>query len=181
MRRLVGILAAASLVLMLTGPVAAQGGPPQRSQEPVFAIASDFSTYVLFANITADSFCAWEEGPPPVEELITVQDKETGKGAVVASFRATVYAELWAVEGGDPGAICAGEGELLGTGTVHFLSTDNDLFVSGTRTNSFGGALHGTVRGEDGGWSVSGQFRALITQDGEFRVLRESLTVRAVR
>ena len=186
MRRIVGILTAACLVLMLAGPVAAQGGPPQRSQEPIFGVVSDFSTYVLFINITAENFCAFVEAgdfesPAPVEDLITVQQKETGKGAVVQTFRATVYAELWAVEGGDLEAICQGAGELLGTGTVFIVSTDNDLFVSGTRTNAFGSTLHGTVRGEDGAWRVSGKFRALIAQDGEFRLLRDSLTVRAAR
>jgi hypothetical protein len=170
---------------MLAGPVAAQGGPPQPSQEPIFSAVSDFSTNVLLVNITAENLCAWIEAgdfesPPDVVELITVQQKETGKGAIVETFRTTAYAELWAVDG-DPEAICAGEGGLLGTGTVFTVSTDNDLFVSGTRTNAFGATLHGTVSGENGAWRVSGQFRALVSQDGEFRVQRESLTVRAVR
>jgi hypothetical protein len=183
MRRVLSVLTAAALALTLAGPVAAQGGPPDRTQEPVFGFVSDQSTYVLLVNITAEDFCAWVEdefqGMPRVASLVTVQQKETGQGAVVETFRATVYAELWAIEGGDLGAICAGEGDLLGTGTVFWVSTDNDLFVSQSRTNSFGGALQGTIHGADGAWRVTGQFRAQITQDGEFRLLRESVTVRA--
>jgi hypothetical protein len=179
MRRAIAVVVAASLGLILAAPVAAQSGPPEQTQEPIFGVVSDSSTYVLFVNITAEEFCAWDfESPPPVVELVTVTQKETGKGAVVETFRATVYAELWAVEGGDLEAICgAGEGELLGTGTVFTVSTDNDLFVSGTRTNAFGATLHGTIHGDDGAWRVSGSFRALV-QDEEFRLLSERLSVR---
>jgi hypothetical protein len=185
MRRLIAFVTAASLAVVLAAQAAAQSGPPQQTQEPIFGVASDQSTYVLFINITAEDFCAWiEEGdfeaPPPVVAPVTVQQKVTGQGAVVETFRATVYAELWAVEGGDPEAICEGAGELVGTGTVFTVSTDNDVFVSGTRTNAFGATLHGTIHGDEGTFGVSGAFRALITMD-EFRVLREQLSVRPAR
>jgi hypothetical protein len=186
MRRFIGTLTAACLVLAMAGPATAQGGRPQVTQEPIWGLVSDFSNYLLFVNITAENLCAWVEeedfeSPADVNELITVQGKETGKGAWVETFRTTAYAELWAVDGGEFGPVCAGEGELLAAGTVWWVSTDNDLFVSGTRTNSFGGSVHGVLHGADGAWRVSGQFRAQISRDFEFHLRRDSLSVRAVR
>ena len=188
MRRATVVLVAASLSLILAGSAAAQSGPPERTQEPIFGVVSDNSTYVLFINVTSEAFCFWLKSGdigtnpnPTVVAPVTVQQKETGKGAVVETFRATVYAELWTVMDGDPWVVCDGGGELVGTGTVFFVGTDNDLFVSGTRINSFGGTLHGAVHGDDGAWGVSASLRAQITQDGEFRLLRESLAVRTLR
>lgn len=183
MRRLIRIIIAGSLAIVASGPVAAQGEPPQQREEPVWIVAADQSIHVLFVNVTADDFCAWVHAgdptsPPDVGELVTVKQKETGQGAIVGTFRATVEAELWTEE--EPGAICEGGGERLGTGTVFTGSTDNDLFASGTRANAFGARLHGTLSGEKGSWRVSGVFRALIS-DGQFRLLHERLRVTAVR
>jgi hypothetical protein len=183
MRRLIRVVIACSVALVVSGPVAAQGEPPQQREEPVWIVTADQSGHVLFVNVTADDFCAWlaagaPPSPPDVGELVTVQRKVTGQGAIVETFRATVGAELWTEA--EPGAICDGGGERLGTGTVVIGSTDNDLFLSGTRANAFGGRLHGTISGDAGSWRVSGVFRALIS-DGQFRLLHESLRVTAVR
>jgi hypothetical protein len=65
----------------------------------------------------------------------------------------------------------------LGQGTGRIILNDNDLDVSGTGTNSFGGRINGTVIPADGGTAhVIGHFRFLIGQDG---VLRQ--VVNAVR
>ena len=46
----------------------------------------------VFVNIGRDNVCEWVDagfvGPPPVDQTVLVQLKETGKGAVVASAQA---------------------------------------------------------------------------------------------
>lgn len=55
--------------------------------------------------------------------------------------------------------------------------TDNDFFVSGTRTNSFGYRAHGQLTDPVTGQRVnySETFKAIITKEGEFRVLVENI------
>jgi hypothetical protein len=66
--------------------------------------------------------------------------------------------------------------EPLATGTVRVIVNDNDLDVSGTRTNSFGYTASGTLRRADGtACHFSAMVRALITRDGEFRLLNEDI------
>jgi hypothetical protein len=58
---------------------------------------------------------------------------------------------------------------------VNASSTDNDLFASGTRTNSFGDLGQGTVYDNDGdSWHYSWNFRAHNDRDGEFSISAEN-------
>lgn len=55
----------------------------------------------------------------------------------------------------------------LGQGTGRIILNDNDLDVSGTGTNSFGGRINGRVTLAAGGTAhVIGEFRFLIGKDG---------------
>ena len=76
---------------------------------------------------------------------------------------------------------CAGsEPNAWATGASSFVATDNDVFASGTRTNSFGQAGHGRVYEEatGEGWNLSWHLRLQINRaTGEFRILTEVITL----
>lgn len=74
------------------------------------------------------------------------------------------------------------DAELFATGTVTVTGNDNDLFVSGTRTNIFGSRLRGMVVEEDTGqrWQVLVISRYQITKDFEFRTLVQRSTLRPI-
>jgi hypothetical protein len=70
------------------------------------------------------------------------------------------------------------ESTPLARGRAHVTEVDNDLFVSGNRTNSYGANLEGTASGPGGRFKVRGKFRALIRRNGEGRVLNEEFSIR---
>jgi len=72
---------------------------------------------------------------------------------------------------GSPDDICAepDNWQVIATGVGNVRSTDNDFNESGTRTNSFGSRLNGSVVDADGGkWSIAARFRARIDKGGNF-------------
>jgi hypothetical protein len=159
-------------------------GPPERSEEPIFFLFPDpDNRLAVFVNITRENFCAWAaggfDGAPPVETLVPVQFKETGQGAIVASFHAEAPVELWQLDADVPPFLgpCEDTDDQdapWATGTARFGLTDNDVDVSLTRTNSFGGRTQATVTDADGRvwrYSCSGRFH--ITKDDEFIVRAE--------
>lgn len=174
-----------SAVLVLASMMPATAGPPDRVDLPVHFDTFDADNGLLtFVNITRDNLCAWAEGgfagPPPVEQLITVKSKETGKGAVVDSLHAEVPFEIWSFDGVPSfETVCATELEgpwATGTGRVSW--NDNDFFVSGTRTNTFGGSFQASVTDTDGvDWRYSFRLRFQISMDGEFIVRARNFTL----
>jgi hypothetical protein len=169
-----------AVVLMTVPAVAASAGPPERSEEPIFFIfIDDDHRLVAFANITRDDFCAWEadgfEGPPPAGP-VSLQVKETGQGAIVASWKGEVPFELWQFD--DDVSLLVDlcedtddQDRPWATGMGRYAGTDNDVDVSGTRTNSFGDRLRVTVVDVDGNvWHLSAGIRLLINKDDEFFV-----------
>jgi len=191
MRRRVrqSLIALAVLAMLLTAAVApASAAPPQREEIDVFTITLDVEHgLVVFWNITRDNFCAWEssgfEGPPPVESLMRAQFVETGKGAVVVLARGTSVLELWTLdEGADLSGPCQDTDEQAGpwaVGSARSILNDNDLDVSGSRTNSFGQRIVGTVSETANGsvWRFSWTVRLSIDRDGEFRLVAENFTL----
>jgi hypothetical protein len=91
-------------------------------------------------------------------------------------YRAASIAELCgAVDTGDPIT-------LIGSGTARITANDNDMFVSETRTNSYGDRTTGTIEDANGGrWSFTGIYRALVEpSEGDecvCRVVTESITL----
>lgn len=183
-------LVIAALAVLMTGPAApASAAPPQQVEDPfIFLFADEENGLALFVNITRESFCEWEAGgfvgPPPVEELISAQFNETGKGAIVLSIQqADVSIELWRLDQDVPPFVGACEDtdeqvEPWATGTARIEANDNDLDVSLTRTNSFGNRGQATVYDANGdAWHYSWSLRALITRDGEFRVAAENFNL----
>ena len=61
----------------------------------------------------------------------------------------------------------------LAIGKAHLARTDNDIFVSLDRTDSFGANLGGLASGEGGRFQVRARFRVTIQRNGEFRVRSE--------
>ena len=183
MRKLsLAMLLSAVLLLMWAVPVAA--GPPERADEPIFfTIADEEHRLGVWLNITRDDFCDWVasefEGPPPVHEPLEVQSKETGQGAIVRSLQAEVPIELWRLDDDVPPfeGPCVDTDDQDGpwaSGTARFGGTDNDVFVSQTRTNSFGARFQASVTDVDGGaWRYSFTARLQITQEGDFVVRAE--------
>ena len=182
------LLVLALLSMLMTLAVApASAAPPVREDVDFFTIPFDPEhELVAFWNISRDDYCAWEasnfEGPAPVEQLIPATFVETGKGAVVMHGDGVSTLELWALdEGADLSGPCQDTDAQDGpwaVGTAHWTRNDNDLDVSGTRTNAFGERLRGTVVDAAGNaWHFSGHFRAVIDRDGEFRVVSEQFTL----
>ncbi|HYC33317.1 MAG TPA: hypothetical protein VEB59_13585 [Gemmatimonadales bacterium] len=64
-------------------------------------------------------------------------------------------------------------------GTANFFSHDNDFFVSGDRTNSFGFRLNGQVIDVNGGrHHVSAAFQGNVGRGGDVRVTRSGIELR---
>jgi hypothetical protein len=177
-----------AVALMTVPAVAASAGPPERFEEPFFSVSVDEGNELaVFLGITRDNACAWEaggfEGPPPADGVVSLQVKETGKGAIVVSFQGEVSIELWQFDGDVPplSGVCEATDDQDGpwaTGMARWGGTDNDVDVSLTRTNSFGDRVHATLFDADGGaWIYSFSFRAQITKDDEFILRAEHATL----
>jgi hypothetical protein len=180
MRRFVLITLAVGLLVVGT---AAQAGaaPPDDPPGPVSRFTEPFG--VAFED-PADQLVAL--GGPPAElgcfglgfedNLAEFQIVELPSGPVkvlvrdddmpIFLYAASSIDEL--CEAVDGGVIP----EPIATGTVRVVLNDNDADVSLTRTNAFGYTAKGTLERTDGtACAFSATFRALITQEDEFRVL----------
>lgn len=188
--RKVAVLVSMLAMLMTASALPAHADPPESSEENIFFIFPDEENgLAVFWNTTRDAFCAWEEGgfvgPEPVIEPVTVSTLETGKGAIVGSFRATRPIELWMLdEDADLSGPCTDTDNQTGpwaTGDATVTSNDNDVFVSGTRTNSFGDRGRGTVVDSAGEqWFYSWTFRAQIDRDDAFTVKAENFNLKKI-
>lgn len=189
MSRHLGKRTALAVALLLLVAMPAQADPPENIEEPIFFIVPD-TTYdmAVFWNITRADFCAWEAGgfpgPPPIEEPIDIRFKETGKGAMVASFQATRALELWHLDtDADLSGPCRDTDDQIGPaalGVARVEGNDNDVFVSGTRMNAFGDRGQGRLKADDGAtWHYSWVFHAQVDQENAERVVidRSNLVV----
>ena len=176
-RRVLGFCASALLALSAAAPVSA--APPDKIEVPFFFLAPDLNLgMVVFINMDRATYCtpaivAWEEaviewldggqvgdppefpGAPDGFDLVGIQEKETGQGALVQLLRGSgLYIELWEM---DADALLVGPCtdtddalHLIATGTATFTNNDNDLFGSGTRGNAFGNHGLAFLEDEDG-------------------------------
>lgn len=187
--RALGAVVGASVILgVLAGPAGAD--PPPSSgivQRFVitdgFGVIPDFQNGLwIFANITRQGFCDWlaggEMGPPPVIDLTFLQAVDTGSAIVILFTAGVVPIALHPLTSGHP---CDGsDPDAWATGEANLAVTDNDIDVSGTRTNAFGEHAEGEVEEVATGdvWHYSWHTRFVITQDGEFRIVSEVRTLR---
>jgi len=187
MRRVLVVVAAFLVALVAAAPVHAD--PPAQTEEPIFGVFPDLENgFAVFWNITREDFCTWQAGgfagAPPVIELVPASMHETGKGAFVASYKATRPIELWALDSdvpplGDPCSDTSDQSAPWATGAVHVTYTDNDLFASMTRMNVFGDRGEGTVFDADGAaWHYSWTSRFQFTQEGEFIVVHDDINLK---
>jgi len=178
MRRAILSLCVA-VVVALASTASALAGPPARFTEPVLFLFPDEALgLVVLINTDRETYCtaeqvAWEEAflawieggevgdppEPPAEpegfDLVSFQDVETGKGAIVSKFRGSgLYVEIWELDA-DAALVgpCTDTDDalhLIGSGTARFIGNDNDLFGSGTRGNAFGDRGIATLVDDDG-------------------------------
>jgi hypothetical protein len=183
MRRLAILTLAMGFWLLGGGPAGAV--PPEDPPGPVSRFTEPFA--VAFFD-PADGLVALG-GPPPElgcfdlgfeDNLADFQIVELPSGPVkllIHDVDMPIF--LYAASSIDEicDAVFAGAiPQPLATGTVRVVVNDNDLDASGTRTNSFGTTATGTLRRADGtACHFSAMFRALITRDGEFRLLNEDI------
>jgi len=157
---LVGVLMTAML------PGVAAGASPDKFETRSWLVHYDYpGELVSFVNISRAEFCTpWvvaleafilgvgpDPGPgdfPEGRKAVSVQEKVTGKGAIVQQVKASdLYTEAWEMDPGPTfGLFCADTDDrmtLLATGTTSTVrGNDNDAAGSGTRAETH------TVRGK---------------------------------
>jgi hypothetical protein len=168
--------------LSLAGAAAPAGAaPPEDPPGPVIRFTEPFAVAL---EDPADQLVALG-GPPPEQgcfglgfenNLAEFQIVELPSGPVKALVRDDdMPMFLYAAASTDElcQAVVGGAiPEPIATGTVRVVLTDNDVDVSLTRTNAFGFTAKGTLERADGtACGFSATFRALVTQEDEFRVL----------
>jgi hypothetical protein len=183
MRRFAVITLAVGLLLAGAAPTGA--APPEDPPGPVSRFTEPFA--VAFFD-PADGLVALG-GPPPElgcfglgfeDNLAEFQIVELPSGPVKVLIRDDdMPIFLYAASSIDEICEAVFGGvipEPIATGTVRVVLNDNDLDVSLTRTNAFGYTATGTLERADGtACAFSATFRALITKQGEFRVLVEDI------
>lgn len=188
MRMRIVVIAVVSVLATAALAVPAAANAPERLEEPIFLLFPDTKYgLAVFVNITRDDYCDWEAGgfvgPPPVGELVETQVVETGKGALVGSFRTNVSIELWQLDDDVPPLVgpCEdtdGQAAPWATGAARVEGNDNDLDATLTRTDSFGDRGQADVTDAAGAaWHYSWRFHATISKDDIFTVQLENSTL----
>jgi hypothetical protein len=172
--RLVALMAVPAAFVAVASPAAADppdsSGVVERLVVPDFTIFLDVDEgFVVFVNITRDDFCN-EVGGPQEDWNFHLVNSPTG--VLLARIQAEdVPIYLHPLNEGVPpfvGPCEDSQEEPAFVGTADVTLTDNDVFVSGGRTNSFGQLGRGIVFATDNGsaWHYSWTLRALIDRDG---------------
>ena len=167
---------------------------PDLVNELAVFVNSDRASYctkevVAFEEAIFDWIMGGFQGPPPAEpefpmgfDPIMVQEKETGKGAIVALAKGSgLVIELWEL---DEEADRPFVGPCLDTddkltrvarGKTSLRGNDNDLFGSDTRGNAFGDQGKATLSGNGDRYRYSWKFhinsRCYAPEDGPPRCL----------
>ena len=179
--RLVALMAILAAFVAFASPAVADppdsSGVVERLVIPDFTIVLDADEgFVVFVNITRDDFC--DSGGP--QEDWNFHLVNSPSGALVARIQAEdVPVYLHPLNEGVPpfvGPCEDSQEEPAFVGTADVTLNDNDVFVSGGRTNSFGQRGHGIVYAADDGsaWHYSWTSRAHIDKDGVFRFTAEN-------
>jgi hypothetical protein len=188
-RRIFGVLLGVGMTLGTFGGPAEADPPPSSGVVQRFIVTEGFGVFPdfengfwVFANITRQGFCAWLAGgmvePPPALTEDFIQEVDTGSALVVLVKPGIFPIALHPMT--SPDDPCGGsEPDSWATGEAQAIINDNDVEVSGTRTNSFGDHGQGTVVDADGvAWHYSWNTRLQIKKDGEFRIVSEVRTLK---
>lgn len=186
-RRLLVLIAA---VTLLVAGLPAQAAPPETVEEPIsFFFPDPDHGVAVFWNTTRNDVCVWwdggQVGPPPAQQPVEVKWNELPGGVVVVSFQAERYLEIWRLDDdADLSGPCTdtdGQPGPMATGSARVGSNDNDLMVSGTRTNSFGERAQGRLVDDEGAiWHYWWTFHAHIDHEGQFEVIVDRTSLRRV-
>ena len=197
------LLLLTAMTLVATTAVPAVASPSEEFEEPIFGLWPDLTNEVsVWVNMTARDFCEWvangEEGPPPVEKLISGTLKGR-MGEVVGLFEASdVHVELWQfdehVDVNDPETLIGPcediqdqlddpDAQPWAAGTLSsYTGTDNDLFGDGIGGNSFGDTGSGMVTDGDGAnWAFSWKFRVALDENDDLIGIRDTLSLKRLR
>jgi hypothetical protein len=161
-----------------TAPTAAAGAV----STPTAALVNRFSVPFLETLVDGDlvavmglspgQFPAFCDGDESVLDQITVQEVSRPDGSLKVTIRGSPRLIIYPL--GDAIFLCdLAAVSPLATGKAQLSSTDNDLFVSLNRTNSFGSNLTGIASGAGGRYKVRAKFRVTIQRNGEGRVRTE--------
>jgi len=175
--RVIGLCAAA--VLVMSASATALAAPPAKTTDTFdFEFPDPNLRLVAFMNIDRETYCtpevvafeeaviAWEEGGevgdfpelpvfPDGFDPVSLQEVETGQGAVVQLFKGSgLHFELWEMDADaqliGPCTDTDAAMHLIGTGTAAFVANDNDIGGTGTRGNAFGHRGMATLVDEGG-------------------------------
>lgn len=172
--------------LLLIGASPATADPPSDPPGPVSRSIEPFAVAVVDP---ADGLVALG-GPPPElgcfglgfdENLADVLIVELPSGPIkILLHDVDMPMQLYAASSIDEICEAVFDGvipEPLATGTVRVVFNDNDAEASLTRTNAFGFTANGRLERPDGtACHFSGVFRAQISKEDEFRILKEDIT-----
>ena len=177
------ILATSVVVFAAAGP--AWAGPPIDVLDTTFipGIYDPVDGLAIYWNTTRDDVCTWlaggGQGPQPALVPIKWFVNPTPAGPLKITWGGTSRLELWAVASGSNlqagdfvpcDSTSGGTAWAIGSADIH--ATDDDFFVSGTRTDSFGYRGIGSARdATDTAWRDEFHFRATIDRQGAFRLV----------
>ena len=109
---------------------------------------------------------------------LTIQELTNPNGVVQALTQVNGFAAVYDLPGFS--FTCAVLiNDALAFGPMRALETDNDVFVSGTRTNAFRFKTNGTLDNlvGDGTIALNQHFHALIKKDGSFEVKQSDIKI----
>ena len=184
-----GCTALASTLVLACNDVSSPPPPPEslspsfsatvrRFTEPIFDIVVDdarsLAAVVGLAHADLAGFCA---GDDVAFDQANVLEVTRPDGSVKITVRGKPRVTVYSIAGVTD--LCELTGSTpLATGRASLSRTDNDLFVSFNRTNSFGANLVGTPSGSGGRFKVRLKFRITIQRNGNFTVRTEDFSVR---
>lgn len=150
----------------------------RRFTEPFFDIVVDeprnLAAVVGLGHDQLAGFCA---GEAVVFDQVNILEVTRPDGSVKITARGKPRATVYSIAGVSD--LCELiESAPLATGRANLSRTDNDLFVSFNRTNSFGMNLVGTPSGGGGRFKVRLRFRITIQRNGNFVVRTEDVSIR---
>lgn len=195
MRRL-SLLPVAALAVTLALACSEPTSPPPATQvaTPSFAAATARRFTVPFFNtftdassdltavfgITAEQLAAACAGGDFTQDEVTVVEVTRPDGSLKVTVHGNNLTVL--IYSGGFEDVCELAGRTpLATGTAKVTQTDNDFFISGNRTNSFGLSLIGRAASDETGarFLVRGRFRTTISKQGLQLVRTIEFSIRA--
>jgi hypothetical protein len=182
---LLGCTAVASTLVLACGDPSAPAAPMAAAEAvstPTAALVNRFSfpffetlvdgDLVAVLGLSPGQLPAFCDDDFDVLDQIRIQEVSRPDGSLKVTTGGSLRLIIYPL--GDASDVCdLATVRPLATGKAQLSRTDNDLFVSLNRTNSFGSNLTGIASGEGGRFKVRAKFRITIQRNGEGRVRTE--------